>query len=113
MQEQGMTSLKKAKVVNEVEVSEIECKNEYVTVHGVVTELLPVKASKSSPKVKYFTGKLSVGKMPKSPQNRGLTWACANADTAYIHSFKVYTGQFDLGVEHGLAYSVVWARLQC
>jgi hypothetical protein len=25
----------------------------------------------------------------------------------------VYTGQFDLGVEHGLAYSVVWARLQC
>lgn len=109
-----MTSLKKAKVVNEVEVSEIECKNEYVTVHGVVTELLPVKASKSSPKVKYFTGKLSVGKMPKKPTKPGVNmWACANADTAYIHSFKVYTGQFDLGVEHGLAYSVVWARLQC
>lgn len=37
---------------------------------------------------------------------------CADAETAYIHSFEVYTGKSDLGVEHGLAYNVVMHLLQ-
>ena len=39
-------------------------------------------------------------------------WVCADADTAYIHSFEVYTGKSDLGVEHGLAYNVVMRLLK-
>ena len=35
-------------------------------------------------------------------------WVCADADTAHIHSFEVYTGKSDLGVEHGLAYIVMY-----
>lgn len=39
-------------------------------------------------------------------------WVCSDAETAYIHSFEVYTGKSDLGTEHGLAYNVVMHLLQ-
>ena len=46
--------------------------------------------------------------MPKKPTKWGVkVWVCADAKTGYIHSFEVYTGKSELGVEHGLAYSVV------
>ena len=46
----------------ELEVGEVSAAKECVTIHGVVTELSPVKCSKKKSKIKYFTGKLSDGK---------------------------------------------------
>ncbi len=46
----------------ELEPSEIDCAEKNVTVHGVVTELSPVKASKRNPSTKYLTGKITDGK---------------------------------------------------
>ena len=40
----------------------IECAHQGVTVHGVMTELSPVKVSRKNEKIKYFSGKLSDGK---------------------------------------------------
>ena len=51
--------------------------------------------------------------MPKKPTKWGVkVWVCSDAETAYIHSFEVYTGKSDLGTEHGLAYNVVMHLLQ-
>ena len=52
----SMSTPKKAKV--DLDVGDIAGEHEKVTVHGVVTELSPIKSSASNPKVKYFTGKL-------------------------------------------------------
>ena len=51
---------KKAKAVDEVDVSEMVSTKDCITVHGVVTELSPIKTS-TGKNVKYFTGKLSDG----------------------------------------------------
>ncbi len=48
--------------LEEIDVSEIECRHEEVTVHGVVTERSPAKVSRKKDQVKYFSGKLSDGK---------------------------------------------------
>lgn len=42
-------------------VSDIDEECESAIVHGVMTELSPVKSSSGNPKVKYFTGKMSDG----------------------------------------------------
>ena len=46
----------------EIEVSEVNDVEENVTIHGVVTEILPIKTSKKNSTVKYFTGMLSDGR---------------------------------------------------
>ena len=57
-----MTCSRKRKVVaDEWEVSEI-AESKSTNVHGVVTEVSPVKKSKCNPSVKYFDGKISDGK---------------------------------------------------
>ena len=45
--------------LKEIDVSEIEMCSESVTVHGVVTELSPVKVSRHLSKVNYFKAKLT------------------------------------------------------
>ncbi len=52
----------KKRSLEEVDVSEIDCGHQEVTVHGVITELSPVKVSRKNEQVKYFGGKLSDGK---------------------------------------------------
>lgn len=46
----------------EIEVSEATEEEDNVTIHGIVTELSPIKTSKRNSHVKYFTGQLSDGK---------------------------------------------------
>ena len=48
--------------LEEVDISEIEKCSDGMTVHGVVTELSPVKVSRNSEKVKYFHGRVTDGK---------------------------------------------------
>ncbi len=55
------TPTKKPRMQEELEIADIDTCRDCVTVHGVVTELSPVKCSTRS-EVKYFTGKLSDGK---------------------------------------------------
>ena len=49
-------------VDREIEVSEANDVEENVTIHGVVTELSPIKTSKKNSTVKYFMGMLSDGR---------------------------------------------------
>lgn len=58
----NFSSASKKRKIEELDVSEIDCSSEAATVHGIVTELSPVKISKKNTRVKYFTGKLSDGK---------------------------------------------------
>lgn len=44
------------------DVSEVDCPRSDVNIHGIVTQLSPVKQSRSNSHVKYFDGKLSDGK---------------------------------------------------
>ena len=51
--------------------------------------------------------------LPKKPTKWGVkVWVCADADTAYIYNFRVYTGKSDTNLEHGLAYRVVMNLLE-
>lgn len=54
-----MSSPKKMRV--DLNVSDVDDEYESATVHGIMTEVSPVKSSSSNPKVKYFTGKMSDG----------------------------------------------------
>ena len=51
--------------------------------------------------------------MPKKPTKWGVkVQVCADAETGYIHTFDVYTGKSAMGIENGLAYSVVMHLVQ-
>lgn len=56
----GMAGIKRK--LEENDVSEIEKCSDGMIVHGVVTELSPVKVSRNSEKVKYFQGRVTDGK---------------------------------------------------
>ena len=42
-------------------MSDVDEEYDSATVHGIMTEVSPVKSSSNNPKVKYFTGKMSDG----------------------------------------------------
>src|SRR6218665_986120 len=47
--------------------------------------------------------------MPKKPKKFGIKlWALCESVSGYCLQFQVYTGKVDTGVEHGLAYRVVF-----
>ena len=48
--------------VEEVETSELDSPKEQVTIHGVITEVSPVRKSRNNPNRKYLCGKITDGK---------------------------------------------------
>ena len=51
--------------------------------------------------------------MPKKPKKFGIKlWACCDAESSFCLRFQIYTGASDDGVEHGLAYRVVFYLME-
>ena len=53
---------KRKRESDDVEVSEVESASARATVHGIITELSPVKSSRKNESIKYFNAKISDGK---------------------------------------------------
>ena len=52
----------KRKLEQDFDVSEVDGTYSDVNIHGVITDLSPVKVSRKSDKIRYFDGKLTDGK---------------------------------------------------
>ena len=76
----------------DVEVSEVESASARATVHGIITELSPVKSGRKNESIKYFNVKISDGKKSMrvvsfSPRIRNeLEESRVNTYCSYLHS---------------------------
>lgn len=53
---------RRSEPTEDYDVSEIECPLDKATVHGIVTDLSPIKSSRKNEQIKYFNAKLTDGK---------------------------------------------------
>ena len=95
----------KKRKAEEMEVAELFTAQECVTIHGVVTELSPVKCSKKNAKIKYFDEKLTDRKKTMRMvsfqlQQRSQLQASLDAATSVaLSDCQVKEGGFQKGLE--------------